>query len=803
MAGVTTDGPYAHLIVTPEMVPPDPEPLEAAAARHTAVAEQLEELYQQATSANAQREDAAQSAGFEVGHEVNREYAADIARGGSWHRGAAELHSGIAGVIRDVNASHANILTTAHEEIAAAKTGPERAVIIAMNNSMARMVAASGVEAMGGYHAYFHANYDTEYAVLSSRLGGGIADAPPAPAPGGGGIAVPVDHKQHKIDDAVGDDGKSDPDQGKGQDAASGSSVAAKAAGGLGTNGAEASDSAVPGTVMPAPVPGSKPSMPPIESAGLGGGGLGGGGLGGSGGGLGGGGLSGLGSSNPLSSLTSGLGGSGSPASGLGGMSGAAGGVPNAAGQAAAVNPASFSRGLSAGSSLGGAMPPVTGSAAPPATTVAGPQAGAVAPPAAAAVSSAGSSMPAGVAGSGVHMPVPAAPAGAAGPAAMMMPPPGMGAPAAPVTASAPVVSGPSPATMSASGPAATASQQAAGVVGGNAGPTLVPASVVTAGVVSTAAARRESPDVAAANVLAWELARACERVKYPLEWAVGVFRSPAGSETIVMSNDGAGYVPAGVFLPRSVRLLVADPLVDKAFRDRWFGWADPARTLVEYAGLRAGTEWKLVAAASTSSVTALREAKVDHGESCDPDRSPLGEEWSPPLLDELHVHRLALEYPDLYDRLGRLADVAPVYRHRAIFLTSLGLMDSLLGVDYPQELRSVWAAVKAGRESSPSVWANYANESKIPFLEPGLKRLGLFTNAVRPEDVATADHEVYRELWRVARVMEHVGGYSRQPLPLADMVYAAVAMGGPVDPVAELEPRLREIEEQLRNDSS
>ena len=369
--------------------------------------------------------------------------------------------------------------------------------------------------------------------------------------------------------------------------------------------------------------------------------------------------------------------------------------MPNAAGQAGAVNPASFSRGLAAGSSrwrrdaagdtAGGAAGDDGGRAA----------SGGGSPPAAAAVH-AGSSMPAAVAGSGVHAPVTAVPAGAAGPAPMMMPPPGLGAPAAPVSASAPVVSGSSPATMSAAGPSAAASQQAAGVVGGNAGPTLVPASVVTAGVVSTAATRRESPDVAAANVLAWELARACERVKYPLEWAVGVFRSPAASETIVMSNDGAGYVPAGVFLPRSVRLLVADPLVDKAFRDRWFGWADPARTLVAYAGLRAGTEWKLVAAASTGPVTALREAKVDHGESCDPDRFPLGEDWTPPLLDALHVHRLALEYPDLYERLGKLADAAPVYRHRAIFLTSLGLMDSLLGVDYPQELRSVWAAVKA-----------------------------------------------------------------------------------------------------------
>jgi hypothetical protein len=338
-------------------------------------------------------------------------------------------------------------------------------------------------------------------------------------------------------------------------------------------------------------------------------------------------------------------------------------------------------------------------------------------------------------------------------------------------------------------------------VTAGNAGPTLVPAGLVAAGRAAQVAARRESPDVKAASLLAWELAKACALVGYPLEWAVGVFRSPAGSETIVMSNDGAGYVPAGVFLPRSVQLLVADPLVDKTFRDRWFGWADPARTLVAYAGLRAGSEWRLVGAASTGPVTALREAKVDHGQSCDPDRFPLGDDWTPPLLDALHVHRLQLEYPDLYDRLGKLADVAPVYRHRAIFRTSLGLMDSLLGVDYPHELRSVWAAVRAGKETLPEVWTDYVTPSKMAFLEPGLKRPGMFTTAVSPEDVPAEDDALYRDRWRVARVMEHIAGWAGDPLPLADMMYAAAAMGGDIDAVEKLEPILSEIEHELRND--
>ena len=54
------------------------------------------------------------------------------------------------------------------------------------------------------------------------------------------------------------------------------------------------------------------------------------------------------------------------------------------------------------------------------------------------------------------------------------------------------------------------------------------------------------------------------------------------------MSNEGSGYVPEGMYLPRDVRVMVADPLVGKDFRDYWFGWQDPARVLVAYAGLRA-----------------------------------------------------------------------------------------------------------------------------------------------------------------------------------------------------------------------
>ena len=160
--------------------------------------------------------------------------------------------------------------------------------------------------------------------------------------------------------------------------------------------------------------------------------------------------------------------------------------------------------------------------------------------------------------------PAAAAPAGGAGMASsapMMLPPGSMGPPAAAVP--------PPAATMSAgtmgggsNTPSSTTPPSTAG-----AGATLIPASVVAAGQTAAARERRESADAAAAKELAWKLQHAAQTVGYPAEWAVGVFRSPSGTETVVTSNDGASFIPAGVFIPRSVRVLATDPLVDDHFR--------------------------------------------------------------------------------------------------------------------------------------------------------------------------------------------------------------------------------------------
>lgn len=507
------------------------------------------------------------------------------------------------------------------------------------------------------------------------------------------------------------------------------------------------------------------------------------------------GGLPGLGSGNPLSGLMSGLGQVTQSSAGLSGLPNT--GAPSAAAQAAQVGQP-FASGLAAGASSGSAVPlvPVAPKAAPPVE-------GGPLPPAASVASASATAAPVGIAAPGAHSPVlvgdsPAGGSSASAPS-MLLPSSGMGAPAAPSASSGAVPGSGSVAAVSGGAPASSVVPPAAP---GSAGPTLVPASVVASAAGGSRRERTVSPDVAAANALAWELQAACDKRGYPLSWAVGVFRSPAGSETVVMSNDGSGYVPPGVFLPRNVRLLVADPLVDKAFRDRWFGWADPALVLVEYAGLRVRTEWKLVAAAANDSVAAFRGAGIDHGEPCKRERCRLAQDWSPPVLDELHVHRLQLEYPDLYDRLQRLAAIEPNLQERVILPLSGRLMSSMksvVGVEVPPILRTVWTTLTAGNEPTPAVWEQYEAENVVFAVLSAAYRPGGFNNGPqRPEDVPLGNGDFYRNQWFVARTLEHIGGWSPRPLPLADMAYAAAAIGT-ADIREQLEPSLREIEDELR----
>ncbi len=475
-----------------------------------------------------------------------------------------------------------------------------------------------------------------------------------------------------------------------------------------GSNGLEQRAEYAESPTMTSDQLGLMPRLPVAQSSPSSAGGFGGEGISPSGG-LGDSGLSGV----PLSSLASG--GSslpGSASSGTGLVSGLGSGPSSMSSQTGAAAEASV---VGRAAPLGNAAAGVASSMSTPMMGAATPTGGAATGGPLAGVSNGPSAVPAGLAGPGAHAqaaPVAGGGAGGAVPPAgsgVMMPAPGMGAPAAPGGVVAPGSS------TSSTGPAGSVSSAGIGA-GAAGGPTVLPAGVAT----PVAAATRQpdrglSPDALEAAAVAWALTKACDAA-HPMAWAAAVFRSPMGSETVVMGSEGFGYVPRGVYLPRSVRLLASDPLVDNDFRLLWFGWADPAEVLLEYAGLRRAEGWSLVAAATTARVDALRSAGIEYVEAnpyrgyCPPG---VAEDWTPPSLDHEHVHRLASVHPDLYERLEKVASAGSARMNdRVMFPLAQRLMAAALKVecdDMPSRLRDSWRAVEANTEKDWPYWGGHA----------------------------------------------------------------------------------------------
>ena len=149
------------------------------------------------------------------------------------------------------------------------------------------------------------------------------------------------------------------------------------------------------------------------------------------------------------------------------------------------------------------------------------------------------------------------------------------------------------------------------------------------------------------------------------IDWCVGVFKTPAKTLTVVTSGEGAGFIPAGVHLPKGVESLFSDSGLDNAFRRRWFGWINPAQTMVAYAqsvtALDPNIELWAVAVSTGfgGSAQPARAAGVPHYADCPvPTDSPLGGGVAQPPLDETRLHRLQALNPAAYAQLNTATPV-------------------------------------------------------------------------------------------------------------------------------------------------
>ena len=438
------------------------------------------------------------------------------------------------------------------------------------------------------------------------------------------------------------------------------------------------------------PVPASNPGgggglrMPSAPPGGLGGlGGLGGGGL-------------------PTQGLTSGA-----------GFSSGASGMAAPAAMPPAATSTDFSRGLGAGLGSGGGPAPF----APP-----------VSPSTSTAATSGG---PAGA------LPAGPAPVAAAGGPAVSSPPPlaapaasgmgGAGVPAGPVGPLPPFGSdvprtsvAPSAAVSPASGPPPGPS--VAGGGGGSSPVAPLPPGVVASGVGAAAGAASEGirsslpdPLLEAASQLVYQLLHDSRMYPY-MDWCVGVFRTASGVETVIVNSDGAGYIPVGVFVPRSARMLFADKDLSAQFRARWFCWANPAEAMLAYGELVTRNNpnvelWALAVSTDHGGSSVPARGAVPHFEDCARALSPIAETAPVSALDELHMHRLETLDRGLYARLTGFGDGPRPDRSEA-WRTTLGSAHVVLGragairdLAVPPVIREVIDVLSKGVPVKPDKW--------------------------------------------------------------------------------------------------
>ncbi|WP_280367932.1 hypothetical protein [Nocardia wallacei] len=118
----------------------------------------------------------------------------------------------------------------------------------------------------------------------------------------------------------------------------------------------------------------------------------------------------------------------------------------------------------------------------------------------------------------------------------------------------------------------------------------------------------RVNGDLVLARSLLSSLLAAAETSALGVSWAVSVMRNSGGVSAFVTSNEGRGWLPAGVYLPRELSTPWTWSVSEQA---PWEGLADPARILVEFAaawGVKSGAALSALVSSAPIDADMLRQ---------------------------------------------------------------------------------------------------------------------------------------------------------------------------------------------------
>lgn len=401
-----------------------------------------------------------------------------------------------------------------------------------------------------------------------------------------------------------------------------------------------------------------------------------------------------------------------------------------------------FGRGLAAGASAAGGLPPVTQA---PMTSLAAPieTAPTSAAPAAAPVPTA----PPAAGSAPAPAPAPGMPAGGMTSYGSVLPPQ--------ATSAAPPVGSP-PATPSIPAEAGGAA------AGAGAGTGLMP----VAGRRESAAARRDmaESDLEQAKALVAELAGAASVTDPGLDWAVAVGRNASGMPTYwVATNDGAVYIPPGVFLRKTMPIAGGH---DGDFDARWFGWVNPADKAV-----RAARELGDTVSAVATSWAMPSEYLAEHPspEVATGVKPNLGPDNMSAELSPSRAHRLQTVDAALYTDLVA-ADESTVRHYCRTLVRQLAF--GIPGEDLSPLAQSVANALVAERWPTAQEWALLGEEHEDALVQMACQRPGL-NGMESPDQTVSYTREFVR-----CRQLEALLCWERHGGDLLNVVYAAWVAG-------------------------
>lgn len=276
--------------------------------------------------------------------------------------------------------------------------------------------------------------------------------------------------------------------------------------------------------------------------------------------------------------------------------------------------------------------------------------------------------------------------------------------------------------------------------------------------------------DLGPAQQAVWELIHQADKDTWHIEWAVGLFDTPSGMETLFVSNEGSGFVPASVTLPLTLVPALTDPALTTDFLSRWFGWADVTRLMVEYANAReAAGKSKLLGFATSGSTTAAERAGV-HVRSADRGLSPIPHDAPRPGLTFDRAHRLRTLDPALDAQLADARDVREALLElvsRCRNLVSGGVQVATCGHD-------VMARLNTGQGIPDGLYEELRIAHKERVLLASAQRPG--AGEYGPPEEYFSFRDMYRTEWRGAQVLEALRHLSGVEPNLRDAGYAIVA---------------------------